>query len=148
MRRTHALLSLPLALLLCGSARAADPPRRRAPPSASSAAPATAADSSRPASRGRGGKTLRGTANLNLADEAVLELLPGIGEVTAARIVEHRKAHPFRKVDELTRVKGIGRKKLARLRPFLSVSGPTTLVEEDGASREEAGESVGAAASP
>ena len=147
MRRTHALLSLPLALLLCGSARAADPPRRRAPPSASSAAPATA-DSTRASSRGRGGKTLRGTANLNLADEAVLELLPGIGEVTAARIVEHRKAHPFRKVDELTRVKGIGRKKLARLRPFLSVSGPTTLVEEDGASREEAGESVGAAASP
>ena len=147
MRRTTALLGLPLALALCGSVAAADTPRHRALPRASSAAP-VAAESPRASSRGRGGKTLRGTANLNLADEAVLELLPGVGEVTAARIVEHRKAHPFRKVDELTKVKGIGRKKLARLRPFLSVSGPTTLVEENGPSREEAGEAAGAAASP
>jgi competence protein ComEA len=83
--------------------------------------------------RGRGGKTLHGTANLNQADQAVLELLPGIGQVMAQRILEHRKAHPFRKVDDLTKVKGIGRKKLAKLRPFLSVAGPSTLAEDEGA---------------
>jgi len=73
---------------------------------------------------------LRGVVNLNQADEAALELLPGIGPSKSKRIVDHRKTKPFKKVDDLTKVKGFGRKTLAKLKPYLAVSGQTTLTEE------------------
>ena len=47
-----------------------------------------------------------------------------------AEVVEHRRAHPFKKVDELTKVKGIGRKTFGKLRPYLTLSGATTLKSE------------------
>lgn len=91
---------------------------------------AAATETERPAAatKGRHGP-LHGVVNLNSADEAALEMLPGIGPSKSKRIVEHRKGHPFRKVEELTRVKGFGRKTLQRLRPYLAISGPTTLGE-------------------
>ena len=64
-----------------------------------------------------------GTVNLNDANAEQLELLPGIGPTKAARIVEHRHAHPFKKLDELTKVKGIGRKTFSRLRPLVTLGG-------------------------
>jgi competence protein ComEA len=73
---------------------------------------------------------LHGTANLNSADAEALELLPGVGEARAARIVTWRHAHPFKRVEDLARVPGFGRKTMARLRPYLSLAGPTTLAEE------------------
>ncbi|MSP59057.1 MAG: helix-hairpin-helix domain-containing protein [Myxococcales bacterium] len=81
--------------------------------------------------RGRVRTMLHGVVNLNQADEVALELLPGIGPAKAKQILEHRKAHPFRKVEDLTRVKGIGRKTLAKLKPYLAVAGATTLSEEE-----------------
>ena len=71
--------------------------------------------------------TVRGVVNLNQAEPAKIGLLPGIGETKAARIVDWRKSHPYKKVEDLVRVKGIGRKTVARLRPYLTVAGPTTL---------------------
>ncbi len=65
--------------------------------------------------------------NLNQATEEELELLPRIGPTRAHAIVEHRRRHPFRKIEDLIRVKGIGRKTFGKLRPYLRVSGPTTL---------------------
>jgi competence protein ComEA len=51
--------------------------------------------------------------------------LDGIGETLAERIVADREAHgPFRNVDELRRVKGIGPKTLARIRKYLTVGKP------------------------
>jgi competence protein ComEA len=70
-----------------------------------------------------------GVVNVATASVDELERLPGIGEKKAARIVEHRRAHPIKKLEDLTRVKGIGRKTVARLRPYLSLTGPTTLVD-------------------
>lgn len=59
--------------------------------------------------------------NINAAPENELMRLPGIGPSIARRIVEHRKQHgPFRKVDDLLRVKGIGAKKLEKLRPWIN----------------------------
>lgn len=56
--------------------------------------------------------------DINRAPAAELELLPGIGPALAARIVEHRQAHgPFRRVEDLTSVRGIGPVTLERLRP-------------------------------
>lgn len=62
--------------------------------------------------------------NLNTATEAELDTLPGIGPATAKAIVEYRTANgPFKSVEDLKKVKGIGDKKLERLRPELTLSG-------------------------
>lgn len=60
--------------------------------------------------------------NINTAGPKELELLPGIGPALAARIVEHRTAHgPFRSIDDLDQVKGIGPRTLERLRPLITL---------------------------
>jgi len=61
--------------------------------------------------------------DVNTADWAEFTLLPGIGQTLAERIVAHRGQHgPFRTVDELANVKGIGPKTLRRIRPFLKAA--------------------------
>jgi len=72
------------------------------------------------------GKDLDGVVNLNTAAPEMLELLPGIGPAKVHSILWYRQRHPFRTVDELVRIKGIGRKMVRRLRVHLAVSGPTT----------------------
>jgi competence protein ComEA len=74
----------------------------------------------------RAAKAIDGVVNLNTAPPEVLGLLPGIGPAKAAEIVVYRKKRPFRTVDELVRIKGIGRKMVRRLRNHLAVAGPTT----------------------
>jgi|SRR6185369_15316203 competence protein ComEA len=74
----------------------------------------------------RAAKAIEGVVNLNTAEVGVLGLLPGIGPAKAAQIVAYRRRHPFRTVDELVRIKGIGRKMVRRWRVHLAVSGPTT----------------------
>src|SRR5207253_4058094 len=65
------------------------------------------------------------TVNLNTATESELEELPGVGPSKAAAIVAFRKQRGgFRKVEDLMKVKGIGRKTFMKLRPYLAVSGP------------------------
>ncbi len=60
--------------------------------------------------------------SLNRATKADLEALPGVGPVTAARIVAHRDEHgPFTTVEDLLDVPGIGEGRLAALRDLVSV---------------------------
>jgi competence protein ComEA len=73
-----------------------------------------------------GGKAIEGAVNLNTAPAEVLALLPGIGPSKAQSILAYRKRRPFRTVDELVRIKGIGRRMVRQLRPHLAVGGPTT----------------------
>jgi len=62
--------------------------------------------------------------NLNTATAAQLQELPGIGVKTAERIVGYRqKKGPFKKIEELMNVKGIGEKSFLKLRPQITVSG-------------------------
>ena len=74
----------------------------------------------------RAAKAVDGVVNINTAEAGVLGLLPGIGPAKAAQIAAYRKRHPFRTVDELVRIRGIGRKMVRRLRVHLAISGPTT----------------------
>src|SRR5947199_9682388 len=71
-------------------------------------------------------KGVDGVININTADPGVLGLLPGIGPAKAAQIVAYRQRHSFRTVDELVRIRGIGRKMVRHLRVHLAVTGPTT----------------------
>jgi len=79
-----------------------------------------------PSGRARAGKGVDGVVNLNTAPAELLSLLPGVGPAKAGAIVIYRNRRPFRTVDELVRIQGIGRKMVRRLRPHLAVAGPTT----------------------
>lgn len=58
--------------------------------------------------------------NVNLATAIELETLPGIGSVIAQRIIEYREQHgPFHSLNELAQVKGIGPKKLEKLKDLV-----------------------------
>lgn len=60
--------------------------------------------------------------NVNSATVEQLVEIPGIGESTAASIVEKRKElGGFKSLDDLLQVKGIGEKKLEKMKPFLTL---------------------------
>ena len=60
--------------------------------------------------------------NINTASVTEIASLPGIGDKTAARIVEYRQKNgPFKKVEELMNVRGIGEKNFLKLKPQLAV---------------------------
>ena len=59
--------------------------------------------------------------NINTADKELLTQLPGIGPVTADSILKYRKSNgQFKSLEELTQIKGIGDKTLAKLKPYLA----------------------------
>jgi len=69
---------------------------------------------------------LEGVVNLNTATPEELGLIPGVGPARVRNILAYRRAHPFRTVDELARIKGIGRKTIRQWRMHLAVGGPST----------------------
>lgn len=73
-------------------------------------------------SGGHRGASSSSPVNLNTADAAALETLPGIGPSIAAAIIRHREQHgAFRRVEGLLAVPGIGAAKLERLASLVSV---------------------------
>jgi competence protein ComEA len=58
----------------------------------------------------------------NQADAATLETLPGIGPARALAIVE---ARPFRRIEDLDRVPGIGPRTLAGMAAAIAIGEPT-----------------------
>lgn len=62
-----------------------------------------------PAGPGTSNTTGQQSVNLNTADSAALETLPGIGPATAAQIIAHREQHgPFQELADIEAVSGIG----------------------------------------
>lgn len=60
--------------------------------------------------------------DLNRATARELIQLPGVGEVIAKRIVDFREEHgPFKRVEDLMKVKGIGEKSLKKIRPYIRI---------------------------
>jgi competence protein ComEA len=76
-----------------------------------------------------------GVLNLNTATQEQIDALPGVSPKLARDIVEHRKAYPFARAEEVVRVKGFGRNRFQRLKPHLAVTGPTTFRPARAASR-------------
>jgi competence ComEA-like helix-hairpin-helix protein len=63
-----------------------------------------------------------GRVNLNSANAAALDALPGIGPARAASIVQYRAQHgPFQSVEDLGRVPGMGAAAVARVREHVAV---------------------------
>lgn len=65
---------------------------------------------------------VEGVININTAPAEELMKLPGIGKSKAEAIVVYRQAHPFKSVEELTEVKGIGPKMLQKLQAHVTVA--------------------------
>jgi competence protein ComEA len=62
------------------------------------------------------------TIHLNQATAEQLQALPGVGPALSERIVRYRSEHgPFRTIDQLAEVKGVGQAKLARFKNQLTV---------------------------
>lgn len=63
--------------------------------------------------------------NINTADQAALETLPGIGPVTARAILDHRQNHgPFETIESIQEVSGIGPAKYDRIKDLITVTDP------------------------
>ena len=103
----------PGAVAVPDSVRAAASEEESAAESAAGVSAASAASAADPEGDDR--------IDLNAATASDLEALSGIGPALAGRIVAHRARRPFRSVDDLTQVRGIGDKTLARIRDQVTV---------------------------
>jgi competence protein ComEA len=106
------------------SARAARPPRDRARPRAPRPRPARRdsmrATSTRGTPQAPGGPPV----DVDVADSAALEGLPGVGPALARRILEERaRGGAFGSLAGLQEVRGVGPRLAARLAPYVTFSG-------------------------
>jgi competence ComEA-like helix-hairpin-helix protein len=80
--------------------------------------------------------------DLNRATAQDLDALPGLGPALAQRIVDYRKAHgPFKQIEDLSQVSGIGPHNLPKLKPYLGLGGPEAVVPPDWEAAMTAGKS-------
>ena len=64
-----------------------------------------------------------GKIDINTATVDILVMLPGIGEVTANRIVTYREEHgPYKSIEDLLNVEGIGEGKLKDIENYITVN--------------------------
>src|SRR4030095_5121097 len=76
-----------------------------------------------------------GQLNLNTATMQQIDQLPSVSPKKAQAIVHYRKEKPFKSVDELDNVKGFSPKSIEKLKPYLTIDGPNTLLVEKGAKK-------------
>ncbi|MBL8678032.1 MAG: helix-hairpin-helix domain-containing protein [Myxococcales bacterium] len=77
--------------------------------------------------------SVEGVVNINTATEDELRRLPLVGPARATAIVALRaRVQRFRSPDDLQRVRGIGRASMRRIRPYVTLTGDTTLLARPG----------------
>ena len=59
--------------------------------------------------------------NINKASIDELVKLPGVGKVTAKKIISYRSDHKFETIEDIIKVKGIGQKKFEKMKDFIKV---------------------------
>jgi competence protein ComEA len=75
--------------------------------------------------------TLGLAIDLNTAAAADLDALPGIGPALAQRILDYRRDHgPFKTIDDLQKVSGIGPAKMEKLKPYVIVAEANDTADE------------------
>ncbi|NMB06946.1 MAG: hypothetical protein GX981_00990 [Tissierellia bacterium] len=67
------------------------------------------------------GSNSNGKININIAPKEQLMTLPGIGEVLAGRIVEYRENTPFKSIEDIKNVSGIGDKKFEGIKDLITI---------------------------
>ena len=76
--------------------------------------------------------------NINTANSEQLQTVPGIGPATAGKILQMRKSYgPFKSVDDLLAIRGLGQKRLDKMRKYLTVGKPTISKPNPQASKNE-----------
>jgi competence ComEA-like helix-hairpin-helix protein len=64
--------------------------------------------------------------NINTANSEQLQTVPGIGPATAGKILQMRRTYgAFKSVDDLLAIRGLGPKRLEKMRKYLTVGQPT-----------------------
>jgi competence protein ComEA len=64
--------------------------------------------------------------NINTATSEELQQVPGIGPATASKILQMRKSYgAFKSVDDLLAIRGLGEKRLDKMRKYLTVGKAT-----------------------
>ncbi|MDZ7716695.1 MAG: ComEA family DNA-binding protein [Balneolaceae bacterium] len=83
---------------------------------------AVSADTTDSSSAGTAEDAISETININTADLKALQKLTGIGPAYAQRIINHRNEHGlFTSFEELLKIKGIGKKRLEKIKPFIKL---------------------------
>jgi len=59
--------------------------------------------------------------DINTAEMTQLHSLKGIGHIKAVAIIEYRKEHPFKKIEDIMKVKGIGKKLFEKMKDDIEV---------------------------
>jgi competence ComEA-like helix-hairpin-helix protein len=87
--------------------------------------------------------------NINTASSEELQQVPGIGPVTAEKILQMRKSYgAFKSVDDLLSIRGIGKKRLEKMRKYLTVSKVTGAGKSPAATKSQPQSPVSAAGKP
>jgi competence protein ComEA len=72
-----------------------------------------------------------GVVNLNTATVKQLTLLPGVGPARAKAIVAYREQQHFGRVEDVRKVKGIGKGVMKKIENHIAIAGPNTLARAD-----------------
>lgn len=78
-------------------------------------------------------REVSGVVNINTASSKELALLPGVGPKSASAILAYREKSPFKAAHEIVRVKGVGEATFKKIKAYLTIAGPTTIVATKGA---------------
>ena len=82
---------------------------------------------------------LEGQLNLNTASTKELQKLPFIGKARAEAIVDYRNTHgPFKSLEDVVKSSDIGQKTFEAIKPYLRLSGKTTIAKDKASPRSTA----------